>query len=84
MRSFWYEYLGDRIEVIFSLIKNGRWWYHHETNQKLGIEFDYPYPENADRLHIGLDDLEEMDPEVRSYLFQKLQLDAPEFGLAYS
>jgi hypothetical protein len=84
MRSFWYNYHGGRIEIIFSLVKNGRWWHHSETNQKLGVRFDYPSPENGDELEIGIDDLEEMDKEVRSYLFQKLQLDAPEFELTYS
>mgnify|MGYP001794423603 CR=1 FL=1 len=84
MRSFWYNYHGDRIEIIFSLIKNGRWWIDNETNEKLGVEFDYPFPENGDEIRIDSVDLEEMDEEVRSYLFQKLQLDAPEFGLSYS
>ncbi|MGL5880980.1 MAG: hypothetical protein ACRC2V_24830, partial [Xenococcaceae cyanobacterium] len=81
MRSFWYEYLGDRVEVIFSLIENGRWWYHNTSGEKLGIKFDYPYPENDNELEIGMDDLEELDQEVRAMLFQKLKLDAPEFGL---
>lgn len=84
MRSFWYEYLGDRVEIFFSLIKNGRWWYHYKTGEKVGVEFDYPYPENDDELRIGMSDLEDMDPQVRSMLFQSLKMDAPEFGLAYS
>lgn len=84
MRSFWYEYLGDRIEIIFSLIKNGRWWVDEDTSEKLGVEFDYPYPENDNELKIGMTDLEEMDKEVRSFLFQKLQLDSPEFDLSHS
>lgn len=84
MRSFHYNYLGDRIEVVFSLIQNGRWWYHHNSGEKLGVEFDYPSPENDDELRIGMDDLEEMDQEVRSMLFQTLKMDAPEFNLSYS
>ena len=84
MRSFWINYHGNNLEIIFSLIKNGRWWVDDETNEKLGVEFDYPSPENGDELRIDMIDLEEMDPEVRSYLFQKLGLDAPEFDLAYS
>jgi hypothetical protein len=35
-------------------------------------------------MNIDFFDLEDFDPEVRSMLFQSLQLDAPEFGLAYS
>lgn len=31
-----------------------------------------------------MDELEELDPEVRLMLFQKLQLDVLEFGLSYS
>jgi hypothetical protein len=84
MRSFWYEYLGDRIEIVFSLIKNGKWWYHHKTGRKLGVEFDYPCPQHGDEISIGMDDLEEMDEEVRSMLFQTLKMDAPEFNLSYS
>jgi len=84
MRSFWYEYLGDRIEIIFSLVKNGRWWHHYKSGEKLGIKFEYPYPPNDNEIAIGMDDLEEMDSEVRSMLFQSLKMDAPEFGLSYS
>ncbi len=84
MRSFWYICSGERIEIVFTLIKNGRWCYHHRTGEKLGVEFDYPCPGNFDEVRIGLDDLEEMDAEVRSMLFQALKMDAPEFGLAYS
>jgi len=84
MRSFWYICSGEKIEIIFSLVKNGRWWYHHKTGRKLGVEFDYPFPQNFDEISIGMDDLEEMDSEVRSMLFQSLKMDAPEFGLSYS
>ncbi len=59
-------------------------WYHYKTGQKLGIEFDYPYPQNDDELRIGMDDLEDMNPQVRSMLFQSLKMNSPEFGLAYS
>lgn len=84
MRSFWYVCSGEKIEIVFSLIKNGRWRYHHKTGEKLGVEFDYPFPRNFDEVTIGIVDLEEMDEEVRSMLFQSLKMDAPEFGLAYS
>jgi hypothetical protein len=84
MRSFWYEYLGDRIEIIFSLVKNGRLWHHYKTGEKLGVEFDYPCPQHGDEIAISIVDLEEMDSEVRSMLFQSLKMDAPEFGLSYS
>ena len=84
MRSFWHDFFGDRVEIVFSLIKNGRWMYHYKTGEKVAVEFDYPYPQNDDEFSIGLADLEDMDPQVRSMLFQALKMDAPEFGLAYS
>jgi hypothetical protein len=84
MRSFWFEYLGDRVEVVFSLIKNGRWFYHPATGEKIAVEFDYPYPENDNKLEIGMDELEELDSEVVSMLFQTLKMDAPTLGLSYS
>ncbi|MBW4668416.1 MAG: hypothetical protein KME60_13560 [Cyanomargarita calcarea GSE-NOS-MK-12-04C] len=84
MRSFWFEFDGDKLEIIFRLIKNGRWWYNSETGKKIGVKFDYPYPENDDEIVISFVDLEDFDPAVQSMLFQSLKLDAPEFGLTYS
>ncbi len=86
MRSFWFIYCGDKIEIVFRLIENGRWWYGDAGN-KIGVEFDYPPAEELlgdAEITIGNSELEDFDPAVRSMLFQSLQLDAPEFGLTYS
>lgn len=87
MRSFWFIYCGDKIEIVFTLIKNGRWWYHYETKEKIGVAFDYSPAEELlgdSEIKIGNSELEDFDPQVRSMLFQSLQLNAPEFGCSYS
>jgi hypothetical protein len=87
MRSFWFNYNGENIQIIFKLIKNGRWWYHSKTNERIGVEFDYPPAEDIlgdSEIRIADVDLEELDPAVRSMLFQTLQIDAPEFNASYS
>ncbi|MCC5644768.1 hypothetical protein LC607_17850 [Nostoc sp. CHAB 5824] len=87
MRSFWFIYCGDRIEIVFRLIENGRWWYHDKTQQKIGVIFDYPPAEELlgdSEIKISDVELEDFDPAVRSMLFQSLELDAPELGLTYS
>lgn len=82
MRSFWYEFWGDRIEIVFSLVKNGRWRY--SGTEKIGIEFEYLNYLHDDGIFIDTSDLEDLDPEVRSMLLQSLKMDAPDFNLSYS
>lgn len=75
MRSFWFEYDGEAIEILFKLIKNGEWRYHTETGEKIGVEFEYPPAEQIigdSIIFIDVVDLEELDPQVRSMLFQSL------------
>jgi len=91
MRSFWWEYLGERFEVIFKLIAGGYWYRHQDsTNPEIvhrALVIQYPPVEDLlgdSEFRIYEDELQELDPEVRSMLFQSLKMDAPEFGLAYS
>jgi hypothetical protein len=82
MRGFWWEYCGEKIYIIFSLIENGRYWHSYKDGQIIGVEFDYPPAREIDDetvISIGAYDLrEEMDSEVRSMLFQTLGLNASE------
>lgn len=87
MRSFWFEFDGESIEIVFKLIKNGRWRQNYKNANMRILDFDYlPAEEILGDSTISIADfeLEELDPAVRSMLFQSLQLDAPEFGCSYS
>jgi hypothetical protein len=91
MRSFWFEYLGERFEVIFKLIKGGQWYTHQDSENPNTVHraliIDYPPVEDLlgdTEFRIYEDELKELDPAVRSMLFQTLQLDAPEFNASYS
>ncbi|PMB35559.1 hypothetical protein CEN43_04860 [Fischerella thermalis BR2B] len=91
MRSFWWEYLGERFEVIFNLIAGGRWYRHQDTTDPTVVHrcliIDYPPVENLlgdSEFRIYEYELEELDPAVRSMLFQTLKMDAPEFECSYS
>lgn len=91
MKSFWWEYLGERFEVIFKLVAGGYWKTYtspsdpNTTRRVLVVE--YPPVEDLlgdSEFWINENELEELDPAVRSMLFQTLKMDAPEFGCSYS
>lgn len=91
MRSFWFEYFGERFEVIFKLITGGRWETYQSpsdpnvTRKDLVIEYP-PVEDLLGQAEFSMDeyDLKELDPAVRSMLFQTLKMDAPEYGCSYS
>jgi hypothetical protein len=89
MRSFWWEVFGERIEIVFKLINSnsGQWQRNSEDPNMRILTFDYPPAEELlgdTQIRIADFELEEMDAEVRSMLFQTLKIDAPEFGCSYS
>jgi hypothetical protein len=91
MRSFWWEDSGERFEVVFKLIKGGRWHRHRSDTDPSRVNkilvVDYPPVENLlgdPEFYIGESELEEMDAATRSMLFQTLKMDTPEYGCSYS
>jgi hypothetical protein len=92
MRSFSWESMGHRFEVVFKLIKGGRWHRWRDstdpTKMNRALAVDYPPIEDLmggdSEFLIGEDELEEMDAATRSMLFQTLKMNAPEYGCSYS
>ncbi len=70
MKSFWWNIDGEPVEIIFSLVRNGRWAEYE--GERVGVRFDYLDHESVG---IALADLEEM-PEVHQMLLQVLNLEA--------
>ena len=77
MRSFWINNYGSPLEIIFSLIENGRWRYYE--GELMGVEFNYPSPEDDNEIRINMTDLEDLDKNVLSALVEKLGLEMPTF-----
>jgi hypothetical protein len=71
MKSFWWNIGGEPVEIIFSLVRNGRWM--ESSGRRVGIWFDYLDYENID---MGLTDLEDLGEDVSQMLLQVLNLEA--------
>jgi hypothetical protein len=90
MRSFWFNFDGVRLEIIFKLIARGtgKWRTNHLNSKMKILEFEYPPAEEIlsgdTTISIADFELEELDPAVLSMLFQTLQMDAPKFNVSYS
>lgn len=70
MSSFWWNVEGELIEIIFSLVRNGRWaeW----QGQRGGIFFDYLEYED---IPISFPELEDLGEETQQMLLQVLNLE---------
>lgn len=71
MSSFGWIVDGEPIEIVFSLVRNGRWseW----EGRRGGIFFDYLDHED---ICISLPELEDLGEDVSQMLLQVLNLDA--------
>jgi hypothetical protein len=76
MKSFWWNIGGEPVEIIFSLVRNGRWaeW----QGRRVGVRFEYlDYnDDNLGSISISLPDLEDLGEDVSQMLLQVLNLEA--------
>lgn len=70
MKSFWWNIDGEPVEIIFSLVRNGRWseW----EGRRNGVFFDYLDYED---IPISLPELEDLGEDVSQMLLQVLNLE---------
>jgi hypothetical protein len=64
---------GEIVEIIFSLVRNGRWMIGPRTGQRVGVRFDYLEYEG---IAIGLSELEDLGDDVSQMLLQVLNLES--------
>ena len=76
MSSFWWNVDGEPVEIIFSLVRNGRWAEYQ--GERVGVRFDYLDYNNDDlgSISIGLSELEDLGEDVSQMLLQVLDLEA--------
>jgi hypothetical protein len=76
MSSFTWIIDGEPVEIIFSLVRNGRWseW----QGRRVGVFFDYlDYNnDNLGSISISLPELEDLGEDVSQMLLQVLNLEA--------
>ena len=87
MNHFWMEHGGEVIRVIFSLMGNGKLLYSPSSGNEMGVSFEYPIDgdlEDTETIYLGIMQLDDMDEDVRSMIYQKLQLNSEVFSLAYT
>lgn len=70
MSSFWWTVDGEPVEIVFSLVRNGRWseW----EGRRVGIFFDYL---DYEGISIALPELEDLGEDVSQMLLQVLNLE---------
>jgi len=70
MKSFWWNIGGEPVEIIFSLVRNGRWI--ESEGQRIGVFFDYL---DYESIAIALFELEDLGEDVSQMLLQVLNLE---------
>jgi hypothetical protein len=75
MSSFSWIIDGEPVEIVFSLVRNGRWmeW----QGERVGVRFDYlDYNnDNLGSIAIALSELEDLGEDVSQMLLQVLNLE---------
>ena len=70
MSSFTWIIDGTPVEIVFSLVRNGRWMEWQDT--RVGVRFDYL---DYEGIAIGLSELEDLGEDVSQMLLQVLNLE---------
>ena len=87
MSHFWVRHDGEALKIILSLMTKGRIYYSTIDGRECGLRFDYPVYGDLDELEtvsLGVDQLDDMYEDVRSMLYQKLQLNSERYSLTYT
>ena len=75
MSSFTWIIDGESVEIVFSLVRNGRWmeW----QGERVGVRFDYlDYNnDNLGSISISFSELEDLGEDVSQMLLQVLNLE---------
>jgi len=75
MSSFSWIIDGEPVEIVFSLVRNGRWmeW----QGERVGVRFDYlDYNnDNLGSISISFSELEDLGEDVSQMLLQVLNLE---------